>query len=91
MADMTSRIPGDDEISEGSEVAPEPCFGIEESADVVVPRSKVGEEEVVFDLLGGGGVFKLLNEIRCLCNIKSGMASARLVPMNYGRYLVSGR
>jgi hypothetical protein len=68
MADMTSRIPGDDEISEGSEVAPKPCLEVEGNAEVVV----------VLDLLGGGGVFKLLNEIRCLCNMKNGMASARL-------------
>ena len=92
MADMTSRIPGDDEISEGSEVA---CFEGEGNAEVVVvlPRSEVSSnEEVVLDLLGGGDVFKLLNKIRCLRNMKSGMASARLVPMNCGRYfLVSGR
>ena len=89
MANMTSRIPGDDEISEGSEVAPKPCFEVEGNAEVVVvlPRSEVSsDEEAVLDLLGGGGVFKLLNKIRCLRNMKSGMASARLVPMNCGRY-----
>ena len=90
MANMTSRIPGDDEISEGSEVAPKPCFEVVEgNAEVVVvlPRSEVSsDEEAVLDLLGGGGVFKLLNKIRCLRNMKSGMASARLVPMNCGRY-----
>ena len=71
-------IPGDDE---GSEVAAKPCFEVEGNAEVVVPCI---EEEVVvvLALLGGGGVFKLLNEIRCLRNITSGMASARLVPMN---------
>ena len=87
MADMTSPIPGDDEISEGCEVVPKPCFEVEGNAEAVVPRSEVGD--AVLDLLGGGGVFKLLNEIRCLCNMTSGMASARLVPMNCGRYLVS--
>ena len=90
MADMTSRNPGDDEISDGSDVAAKPCFG--GIAEVVAPRSEVSDEEVILDLLWGGGVFKLLNEIqvRCLRNMKSGMASARLVPMNCGRYLVSG-
>jgi hypothetical protein len=73
MADMT---PGDsdeddDEISEGSEVAPKPCFEVEGN-----PGNE--ELEVGLDLLGGG----LLNEIRCLRNTKSGMASARLVPTN---------
>ena len=91
MADMTSPIPGDDETSEGSEVAPKPCFEVEGNAEVVEPRSEVSDEEVVLDLLRGGDVFKLLNEIRCLRNMKSGMASARLVPMNCGGYLVSGR
>ena len=90
MADMNSPIPGDGEISEGSEVAPKPCFEVEGVTEGEVPRSDVSDEEVVLDLLGGGGVFKLLNEIRCLCNMKSGMASARLVPMNCG-ILVSGR
>ena len=75
MADII--IPGDDE---GSEVAAKPCFEVEGNAEVVVPCSE--EEVVVLALLGGGGVFKLLNEIRCLRNITSGMASARLVPMN---------
>ena len=89
MADMTSPIPGDDEISEGSDVAPKPCFEVEGNTEVEVPRSDVSDEEVL-DLLGGGGVFKLLKEIRCLRNMKSGMASARLVPMNCG-ILVSGR
>lgn len=91
MADTISPIPGDDEISEGSEVAPKPCFEVEGNVEVVVPRSETSDEEVVLDLLGGGGVFKLLNVIRCLRNMKSGMASARLVPMNCGRYLESGR
>jgi len=77
MANMTSPIPGDDEISEGSEVAPKPCFEEERNAEVVVPRSEASDEGVELDLLGGGGVFKLLNEIRCLRNMKSGMASAR--------------
>ena len=86
MADMTSPIPGDDEISEDSEVAPKPCFEVEGNPEVGVPRSEISDEEVVLDLLGGGGVFKLLNDIRCLRNIKSGMASARLVPMNCGRH-----
>ena len=91
MADMTSPIPGDDEISEGSEVvAPKPCFEVAGNAEVVVvPRSEVSDEEVALDLLGGGGVFRLLSKIRCLRNMKSGMASARLVPMNFDRYLVS--
>ena len=90
-ADMTSPIPGDDEISEDSEVvAPKSCFEVAGNAEVVVvPRSEVSDEEVTLDLLGGGGVFKLLSEIRCLRNMKSGMASARLVPMNCNRYLVS--
>jgi hypothetical protein len=87
---MTSPIPGDDDISEGSEVAPKPCFE-EGNVEVVVPRSEVSDEEVLLDLLGGGGVFKLLNEIRCLCNMKSGIVSAKLVPMNCGRHSVSGR
>ena len=79
-------------MSEGSEVAPKPCFEVEGNAEVaVVPRSEISDEEVILDLLAGGGVFKLLNEIRCLCNMKSGVASARLVPMNCGRYLVLGR
>ena len=91
MADMTSPIPGDDEISEGSEVASKPSFEAGGNADAVVPRSEVIDEEVVLDLLGGGGVFKLLNDIRCLRNIKSGMASARLVPTNCGRHSALGR
>jgi hypothetical protein len=86
MADMASPIPGD---AEGSEVAAEPCFEVEGNAEVVVPCSEVSDE-VALDLLGGGGVFKLLNEIRCLRNITSGMASARLVPINCGRYFESG-
>lgn len=85
MADMTS---GDDEISKGSEVVPESCFEVEENPEVVVSRSDVSDEEVVLDLLGGGGVFKLLNDIRCLCIMMSGMESARLVPTNYGRHSV---
>jgi hypothetical protein len=64
---------------------------VEGDAEVVVPRSEVSDEEVALDLLGGGGVFKFLNEIRCLCNMKNGTASARLVPMNCGRYLVSSK
>ena len=87
---MTSPIPGDDEISEGSEVASKPSFEIGGNAEAVVPRSEVIDEEVVLDLLGGGGVFKLLN-IRCLPNITSGMASARLVPTNCGRHSALGR
>jgi hypothetical protein len=49
MADMTSPIPGDDdEISEGSEMAPNPCFEVEGNAELVVlPRSEVSDEEVV--------------------------------------------
>ena len=90
MADMTSPIPGD-EISEGSEVAPKLCFEVRGDPEAVVPRSEVSDEGVVLDLLGGGGVFKLLNEIRCLCNMKSGMVSARLVPTNCGRHSASGR
>jgi len=87
MADMTSPIPGDDEISEGSEVA---SFEVGGNAEAVVPRSEVSDEEVVLDLLGGGGVFKLLNDIRCLRNMTSGMASARLVPTkaNIGSHLL---
>jgi hypothetical protein len=81
MADMT---PGDDEISEGSEGASKPCLEVEGNPEV-------SDEEAVLDLLGGGGVFKLLNEIRCLCNMKSGIASARLVPTNCDRHSVSGR
>jgi hypothetical protein len=72
-------------------VAPKPCFEEEGNAEVVVPRSEVSDEEVLLDLLGGGGVFKLLNEIRCLCNMKSGIVSAKLVPTNCGRHSVSGR
>ena len=85
--------PGDDEISKVSEleVAPKPCFEVEESPEVVGSRSEVSDEEGALYLLGGGGVFKLLNDIRCLCNKKSGMASAKLVPTNYGRHSVSGR
>ena len=91
---MNSPIPGD-EKSEGSEVAPRPCFGVDGRAEVVV-RSEVRVEEV---LRGGGGDFKLFDDeiwraffpSRCLCNMKNGMASARLVPMNCGRYLAFGR
>ena len=49
MADMTSRNPGDDEISEVPEVAPKPCFGGNE--EVVAPRSEVSDEEVISDFL----------------------------------------
>ena len=46
---------------------------------VPVPCNEVSDEEVVLVFLGGGVVFKLLSEIRCLRSITSGMASARLV------------
>ena len=92
---MTSPIPGDDEISEGSEVASKPSFEIGGNAEVVVPRSEVIDEEVVLDLLGGGGVFKLLNDNHSSClrnlNMKSGMASARMIPKNCGRHSALGR
>ena len=67
-------------------MAPKPCF--EGYAEVVAPRSEVSDEEVMLDLLGGGGVFKFVRN-RSLRNMESGMASAGLVPpMNCGRYLV---
>ena len=57
---------------------------------MVVVRSDVSVEGV--DLRGGGGVCDFFNEnwrvffpIRCLFNMKRGMASARLVPMNCSR------
>ena len=71
-------------------MASKSCFEVEGNAEVVVPPpSDASDGEIVvalLDLLGGGGVFKLLNKIRCLRNMKSGMASARLVPMNCGGY-----
>ena len=92
---MSSPIPGDED-SEDSEVVPAgPCFEVDENAEVVVVlRSEVS---VVLDLRGGGGICEFFNETlrvfiptRCLFNMKRGMASARLVPMNCGRFLVLG-
>ena len=58
MADMTSRNPGDDEISDGSEVAAKPCF--EGNAEVGAPRREVSDEEVILDLLGGWRCFQVV-------------------------------
>jgi len=57
---MSSPIPGDDERSEGPEVAPRPCFEVDGDVEVKVPRSEASVEE---DLRGGGDDFKLFNEV----------------------------
>jgi hypothetical protein len=88
MADMSSPIPGDDEVSEGSEV---------DGNVEVGPRGGANVEEVMVDLRGGGDVCEFFSETRrvlfptrCLCSMKRGMAKTKLVPMNYG-YLVLER
>jgi hypothetical protein len=53
---MSSPIPGD-EKSEGSGVAPRPCFGVDGMTKMVV-RSELSVEEV---LRGGRGGFKLVS------------------------------
>ena len=87
---MSSPIPGEDEVSEGSEVDAKLCF--EADGVAVGLRNDGNVEELIADLRGGGAVCENVNDVRrvffparCLCNIKRGMASIRLVPMNYGR------